>query len=180
MERKLIFRSETFFPLDSSDINGFIHKFPKWGTRCEATEPNYDVYKCENAINPTETTHYCSKWELSNAYYDVIFPKPIYITNYTIMGSDVNNDWSNMKKWNLYGVDDGNLIPLHHVEESGLTTSKKTITYTVQYSGYFSRFRITDVTPYSYTGGSETLRLGKIDFFWLNHYSTIHNMFQYL
>ena len=159
-------RSYNIYPSNNQDLRGIINIFPNWKPKCEATEENYPEYRCENAITPTESGHYCSKWNIQNAFIDIILEKPLYITNYTVQGSVVTFDWKNMQKWSLYGIDNDNQILVDRVEESNILESSQIITFSVKYSGYFNKFRLTDVEAYEGSGGgSTTLRLGKIDFF---------------
>ena len=159
----------TFYPTDSHDIIGVIHKFPHFEVTCHPSSQYSDDYKCENAITAFEDTHFCSGHSLEDkAFLEISLGTTLTITNYSVQATDVSSrsDWQNPSAWELYGINGDKEELIDTVTNSGLKTSFIIKTFAVDKIGSFNKFKILLTTVYSGSGGGENvLRIQQIDFF---------------
>ena len=148
-----------YLPLNDSDINGIIHKYPKVKVTFDSTK--YET-PCTNAIDPSINYHFCGRRDEYNQWMSFSFSRiKIFITNYSVQAPTGEYP---PYSWKLFGKKNGNWVLLDTVNESKLDAGYYSIeTRRVNEEGPFNEFNIT--TDHTNYGGGNEFRIYKIDVF---------------
>ena len=151
-----------YLPINDSDINGIIHKYPKVKVTCDSTTAAQRGYECNNAINPSKDFHFCGRRDDYNQWMSFSFSRTnIHVTHYSLQAPI---SYSPPYSWKLFGKKNGNWVLLDTVNESKLIPGYYSVeTRRVNEEGPFNEFNIT--TDHKNIGGGYEFRIYKIDVF---------------
>ena len=154
--------NRSYVPLNSSDINGIIHKLKNVKVTCKSIEPAMSGSSCMNAINISHDFHFCGSRNTYDQWLSLSFPRiKIYLTHYSIQAPNIE---AAPKSWKFFGKKEGKWILLDTVKESKLNTAfYSVLTRRVSEEGPFNEFNVT-TNETNYKDRNE-FRIHKIDVF---------------
>ena len=155
-------------PQNSSDIYGFIHKYPYLNVTCESKSVQDSGTKCEYAIDPSINYHFVSKNNAGEWYKFQIPNTLIQVTHYSIQ-APTHEGYSyrqSPKSWDFFGIKLNNdEVKIDSITDSGLTENYQIKTFPVDSSEKFKALKLTMKGKNYANTLTYSLRIYKIDIF---------------